>query len=218
MKFTLDKASLEAFNQYGWVEIDGLFTPDQISSINNEIDRLIVEEKLEKKEEIMAFGRNLFQKIEGFNKLLRIKSLAEIVYELSSVKPLRLAYDQLYQSAMSSFDQARVSQFLRGTSSLSELSSVNELILGIMIALKPSAEQLPFSGEAGRVVFFRPDQEIPLEVLKSRLADRYLLLAFSNHRALYLHNDKDPMNHYLKSKGYVYGDKLKESDHPLILR
>ena len=68
------------------------------------------------------------------------------------------------------------------------------------------------------MVFFTPETEIPFEALKTRLADRYLLLAFSSHRAQYLYNEKDPVNYYLKHRGYVYGDKLKESDHPIILR
>lgn len=222
MKFTLDKASFEAFNKDKWVELEGFYTPERIQEINGVIDRLIAEKKLERKEDIMASSHDLFRKIDGYSRLLQLPWLADIVYELASEKPLRLAYDQLYQAGMSSFDQSRESEFFNGTKILSEVSSMNEIVLGVMIALKVSEgvseEALPFSQEAGRIAVISPEIEIPFDMLKTRLADRYLLLVFSTKRAQYLYNPKDPQNHLLKHLGYVYGDKLKDTLHPIILR
>lgn len=250
MKFTLDKHSLETFNKNHILEVDGFFSAQKMLELNRAIDELIAKEKLEKREDIMKFGHDLFLKVDNYKRLLQLPLMAEIVYELISVKPLRLAYDQLLVAAANSFDLGRPTTFLTHAETLENRSSVNELVLGVMIALNAKPEEIipqeeapvpeegsdietvaltteepvtekktsPFASETGRVVFFDPQISIPFDSLKTKLADRYLLLAFSTVHAQYLYNDLDPQNHFLKKLGYVYGDKLKDSINPVLLR
>lgn len=218
MKFTLDKSSLETFNKDRIIELEGFYSPEKIVDINREIDSLLAKEKVELREDAMKLGHNLFLQMPNYKRLFQLPLLAEIVYELISVKPLRLAYDQLLVAAADTFDQNSATSFLTPELTLEKRSSVNELVMGVMIALNAKEAMIPFSGEPGRVVFFSPETSIPFDFLKDRLADRYLLLAFSSAHAQYLYNDLDPQNHYLKKMGYVYGDKLKDSVSPIVFR
>jgi hypothetical protein len=218
MKFALDRGSLESFNKNKWVELEGFYSPEKVIDINRAIDSLIAKHKWEHREDIMAGSYNLFLEIPEWRRLLQVPLLAEIAYELASVKPLRLASDQLLQAATNTFDQGRATTFLNKTETLEERSSINELVLGVMIALKGGEENLPFAKEPGRVVFFSPQIPIPFDSLKNSLSDRYLLLTFSTQHAQYLYNEKDPQNHKLKKWGYVYGDRLKDSVSPIVYR
>lgn len=218
MKFTLDKKSLETFNKDHLLEIEGFYSDDKLLILNKEIDKLLLDEKKELREEKMLFGRDLFRKSEVLKKALQLPLLGQIIYELISVKPLRLAFDQLLQASNNSFDVERASTFLNHPETLEKGTSINELVLGVMIPLNAKESMLPFSGEPGRVVFFGPEIPIPYDFLKNRLADRYLLMAFSTLHAQYLYNEKDPQNHYLKRLGYIYGDRLKDSIHPIVYR
>jgi hypothetical protein len=47
---------------------------------------------------------------------------------------------------------------------------------------------------------------------------RYLLIVFANRRAQYVLNANDPHAHALKHKGYVFGDRLREELHPIVIR
>ena len=218
MKFTLDKSSLETFNKGHVLEIEGLYSPERMREINLEIESLLPPGREVFREEVMGKGRDLFRKSESLKRLLALHTLGEIAYELISVKPLRLAFDQILVAATNSFDQQRLSTFLNGDESLAARSGINELVLGVMIALRAKEERLPFSGTEGHVVFFTPEMPIPFECLKNQLGSRYLLLALSTVHAQYLYNEKDPQNHFLKSLGFVYGDRLKDSTHPIIYR
>lgn len=218
MKFTLDKSSLETFNKTRMLELEGLYSPEKVREINREIDALIPKDKIGFREEIMKFGRDLTRKSESFKRAIGFNRLGEIAYELISVRPLRLAFDQVIVAASNSFDEQRATTFLNDTGSLNQKSGINEIVLGVIIALNAKEENLPFAGTEGRAVFFGPDIPIPFEFLKNRLADRYLLIAFSTVHAQYLYNDNDPQNHYLKKEGFVYGDRLKDSTHPIIYR
>lgn len=208
MKFTLDRHSLETFNKGRLLEIEGLYSPERVGELNRLIDDLLHKEKLEKREESMRFAHDLFRQSEALKKGLNLSALAQIAYELIAVKPLRLVYDQLLECAKNNFDKESPTAFFEGEKSLQERSSVSDLVLGARMALK--------GDQPGNVVFFGPEIPLPLEFLKERLNDRYLLLAFSSLHAQYVFQAADPQNHFLKRLGYVYGDKLKDSLHPLI--
>jgi hypothetical protein len=58
----------------------------------------------------------------------------------------------------------------------------------------------------------------PLAGLTPAKNSRFLLMGYGDSYSQYLHVPNDPQGHYLKSIGYVFGDHLNDSLHPLLLR
>jgi hypothetical protein len=216
MKFTIDKESLDKFKLEKAVEIAGIFSEGEIHEINHEIDRILLTKKIEtdKREEIMKQGRDLWRNSGVLRKMLKWGTLAHITYDLTWEKPLRFGFDQLYVEAMNTFDKERASKFLVPSLVLQDTSSVSDIVAGILIVLKSGGEKLP--AKPGSVLFFNP--EYSLDLSQMALGDRFLLMGITTIRSLYVYRPEDPQNHYLKHLGYVYGDKLKDTLHPPLLR
>lgn len=65
--------------------------------------------------------------------------------------------------------------------------------------------------ENGTCLFVRSDRAPKVEF------GLYWILGLGIRNLQYLHNDKDPHTHVLKSYGYVFGDALKQSTHPVLV-
>lgn len=66
--------------------------------------------------------------------------------------------------------------------------------------------------ENGSVMFFSDVAELATLPLKHGLLIGYA------QRPVYIHNKQDPHNNSLKALGYNFGDALKESTHPVLIR
>jgi hypothetical protein len=53
---------------------------------------------------------------------------------------------------------------------------------------------------------------------KQAKTQKFLLFLYAEEDALYTLNPLDPHTHALKRMGYVFGDRLKETTHPHLIR
>lgn len=201
MRFTLNKHSLDLFTKEGRLNIESFFDSAKLIRINRLIDEKI--SNFELKDKVMQEGHNLVIENEGLQKALNLYNLAFLVYELGKVKPLRLAYDQFLFGGMSTLDQERKSLYLDNEKPLDTRLSISGSVVAVHINLK-----------TGDLLFLNPSQPLP----KVELGDRAHLLVFTQTVSLYQRCEADPADSFLKKRGYAYGDKLKDSYHPLLLR
>lgn len=202
MRFTLDKLSVDQFIKESRLHIDGFFNESKLNLLNRLIDKKIGS-SFEFKDKVMQNGHNVVIETLELQKALNLFGLAVLSYELTQVKPLKLAYDQFYFGGMDSFDKDRKSSFLENDKPIDGRLSVSDSVIAIYIDLK-----------TGDLTFLKPTEHLP----KIDLAARSLMLVFTRINSLYQPCSDDPMDPFLKKKGYAYGDKLKDAYHPVLLR
>lgn len=202
MRFTLDKVSVDHFNKQNHLEIDGFYNDSKLNVLNRLIDQKIGS-NFEFKDKVMQAGHNTVIETPEIQKALNLFALSTLAFVLSQEKPLRLAYDQFFFGGFSSFDKDRKSLFLDNDYPLQERLSVSEPVIAAYLHLK-----------TGKLIFLKPSETVP----KIEMGERALLLVFTRLNSLYQPCANDPMDPFLKKKGYVYGDKLKDSYHPVLLR
>lgn len=227
MKFTIDLPAKETYSKTQSLVLDGLYSAEKIMQINQKIDQIlsdrlkILENTLieQPKDKIMHEGRDLHRESDDLKKHLLLSQLGQIVYELTWIKPLRFGFDQLIMSPYRAFEQSLPSSFLKNPFSLAEMSSCTEPVMGVLICLK-KGEDLPsfLPQEEGHALFFHPELNLPLEELEKSLKSRFLLVAFVRMQSVFRYAPLDPENHFLKKWGYSYGDRLKDTLHPIVLR
>jgi hypothetical protein len=185
-------------------------------------------------------GRDNYRKHEKVKEFLTSSQFADTIKELCSVRQLRLGFDE--------FRELTQNQTVEGQANLclSDTICVTPLLAGVMICLegeeadgKEADEALqenqgpqnptqtgfqPFPLKKGSALFFSPTlvwskeaQEEIARKLKTK-KQKYLLLGYAGPRPLYVYQEKDLHTHLLKSLGYVFGDRLKESTHPALGR
>lgn len=231
MKFSTDKAHRDYFYKHGMIEFDQLFNEGQIKELNQAIHTILLKEIPPNREKLppsssdglFKVGRDLWRKNESIQKLILHKRLAEVAIELMEVKSLRMGYDQLFFGEQKPIDSKNpYHQLLMQTGSLQDISCLKPVICGLMICLEDAQsddETSPlFSKKAGNGVFFKPEIPMDLQYLTHATKSRYLLIAFVDSRTVYVLNDRDPNTHELKRLGYVFGDRLTDSLHPLLHR
>ncbi|MFN4174967.1 MAG: hypothetical protein ACK4HV_07695, partial [Parachlamydiaceae bacterium] len=200
MRFTLNRPAIETFKKTGQFAVESFFDSAKLAKINRLIDEKI--SSFEFKEKVMQEGHNLVIENEPLQKALNLFNLAALSYEFTTIKPIRLAYDQFLFGGISTFDEERKSAFLNTEIPFSERLSVSLPVMIVLIHLK-----------TGDLLFLKPSEALP----KVNLGDRYLFLVFTQGSSLYQPCKADPVESFLKKRGYVYGDKLKDSYHPLLL-
>lgn len=201
MRFTLDRKTLDQFKTTGQITIESFFDSDKCLQISKFIESKIP--SFEFKDIAMKSAHNLVAENPSFQKIINLHNLSLLAYELTQVKPIRVAYDQWLFGGMSTFDEERKSLFVDPSLPFSERFSVSQIETVLLIDLKK-----------GDLHFFKPDQKL----MPIALNDRYLLIVFSRSASLYQPCAADPMDSFLKKKGYVYGDRLKDNEHPLLLQ
>ncbi len=138
-------------------------------------------------------GRDLSRANPDIRKLTHNKDLAAIAADLLGKQSLRFAFDQ---KGLAFFKNSFLESF-----------SIQGLSGGVII-----------TGD-GAALFFHPDAPLP-ELLSTEpfAAFRSGLLIGYCQKPLYIHNPLDPYNALLKNLGYNFGDSLKESTHPTLIR
>lgn len=137
------------------------------------------------------------------------RTLGALALSLTGKPNLRLGCDQFIS------DENRPKQL----APLKELFSIQGFAIGAILAKDPIIPErksslgiLPLPTKAGNILFFRTDLILDWPHLSS---DIYMVL-YALVNAVYIHNPKDPLTHYLKTFGYNFGDQLKNEFHPVI--
>lgn len=172
-------------------------------------------------------GYDQFRQNKKLKRFVTNPKLAEIAAQLSNEKTLRLAFTQTLAA-----NQLLSPLPLSNSADLQSLSSVNPLSIGLIIRLKGSSTTekelltaseeerllLPEPQTAGSLLYFPPDIPLDLNSLLVEKESLFLLIAYAPHKIQYRHNPTNPHAHTLKRLGYVFGDLLNETTHPVVYR
>lgn len=112
---------------------------------------------------------------------------------------------------------------------LKQMSSIQGIVSGLILTLSdtPSEKELlkteedhsvltPYPGKIGSGLFFFPNVPLSFDYLLETPGISQLLIVYTKETALYIHNPMDPHTHALKKLGYVFGDRLRSSTHPIV--
>lgn len=234
MKFTVDSNHLDYFKKNNAIEFDAVLTEKQLANLREHTKRVLafrLEGEKMTPENLFKAGRDLFRADAGIRNIVTQKHLAEIAFELTQQKPLRLGYDQFYPSfpPMPSFinqNQNPYFQFLSSQPTLLEMSSIQGIQCGLMICLRAEEEKqneqdasLIFSNKPGNAVFFNPSAIVNFDRLTSATGESsYLLIVYVHAVSVYVLNTMDLNTHNLKTYGYSLGDRLSDKLNPVVLR
>lgn len=144
-------------------------------------------------------GRDVWRKNKLFQKVSLRKQLAEIAANLTKKYPLRIGYDQLLF----------VADALKEVT-LSEMSSIQGLVGGCILHLTDGKNHKIGSG-----TFFGKNTPILFEEL---CENTHLLIVYAEESSIYTFQESDPYTHALKKLDYVFGDRLKNTTHPILYR
>lgn len=214
MKFSISSEQRDYFTKHRFIPFTHLLNEGELLELNQAIDSLIANPP--KNFQL----RDLWRNSAVVKKIVSSKRLLQLAFELIQKKPLRLAFDQLILEAAKS-KKSIVPQIL-DQGSFQETSCINNLQGLFILCLRNNdvklGEDHPFDFSAGDGVFITPDIAFPFDTLTPSPNKRFLIVAYGNNYSQYLFEERDPYCHYLKNLGYVFGDKLNDRLHPLLLR
>jgi hypothetical protein len=211
MKFSISSEQRDYFTKHRFIPFSHLLNEGELSDLNQAIDAV-----LESAPKGFAL-RDLWRSNPQIKKIVCSKRLLQLAFELIQKKPLRLAFDQLIMEARKSSNEVQILE----QGSFQDISCINNL-QGLFILCirdnesKENAELFEF--HAGDGVFITPDAPFPFDTLTPSPHKRYLIIAYGSNYSQYLFEERDPYCHFLKNLGYVFGDKLNDRLHPLLLR
>lgn len=231
MKFAIASEHRDFFSKNGYIEFADMLTEDQLHRLNQDIQQALVKRlKLENHSYLARYtpsnlfsqGRDLWREIPGLKKLICNPEFAEIAWEFSHERPLRLAYDQLFpaQSALPELALKKndYQTFTATPSSLLDTTSVQGLCCGLIICLKannPPTEGI-FPKVAGHGIYIAPTH--PIDFSQMGYDNEYLLIAYATRKSVYVMNEKDPLGHTFRNWGYTLSDALTDKLNPIVLR
>lgn len=246
MKFTIAKEHRDFFQKFGWIELEGLLSHEQVNAMRQSIELVLSSrlqtspEKLCSKssEQMFLQGHDLWRADIYLQKLITHNRFSELIVELFEKKTLRLGYDQFLPASSNSpgTTSSVYSLFLQKKKTLEEISCLQGLVCGMMIAVGPSQSSafdktpIPknpvkeldnFPSQEGNIIIFQPNIQINWDTFRNpheQIGQRYYLVAYTLGTAHYQLNSEDPHTHSLKRLGYVFNDKLRDKLNPMIYR
>lgn len=236
MSIVVAGEQISFFERFGFVELESFFNEKEVSLLLSaaidEIERRKKETLTEPSEDpVLLYGHDLAITSEKMRKLLFSLKLAKAAYHLIRKKPLRYAFDCLWKTPP-----------LCLNAPVESISSVSPLLISVVIALETKvsvprldgcfrmegsdvpneqiSRQKPFEYSSfpkdnGSVAFISPQTSF---LTPPSLPGVYLILGFTSAQPVYRLQPTDPHTHDLKRYGYVFGDQLKETTHPVLFR
>ena len=201
MNYLITAEQKNFFEKQHFIEFEGFLTEEQLAILKK----------------CKECTRDLSRKNFELSKIVKNKLFAKLAKELFLQKELRLGYDEIIEFPLS-FSEA---------TSLEEISSVRPLVGALMLCIEGESDNsenepldgfAPFPQKPGNAIFFAPSHKWNLEAIAKRKKQKFLLIAYAAPRAMYIFQDKDRYTHTLKALGLVFGDRLREKDHPILGR
>jgi hypothetical protein len=226
MKFIIDEEQRRFFLDHQMIEFEEVLSANQVWKCDEIIDNILAQREESLNERLPGLsarylkGRDLWRSEKELEKVECGRLISDIASQLTSIKPLVLAFDQILEAD----GEASTKQLpiFKTTQSIQAISSIQDLAILAVICLSPSKDEatkqewLPKA--EGSVVFMDPNNEVDLSKLNFTKGARYLLVAYGQKSSCYIYNEKDPHMHGLLDIQYSYGDRLSNDRHPLIYR
>lgn len=184
----LTKDHLDFFHRHKFLEIEELMSEDDIHTINAELD---------------GHHYDLWRTNDTLKKIILKRSLAGIAAELSKIQPIRIAYDRLINGPLG-----------KEPLNLIEMSAIRRVVSGVIIQLNSYEGDEPhIPKKRGSGTFFTPF--FPLNFPEGC---KLLLIAYTEDKALYIREPRDPNCHALKKLDYSFNDRLRTETHPILYK
>ncbi len=229
MHFAIGREHLQFFYQRHFLELEGLLSPKEVEDLKKEIDHKL--KACHTVNSLFMGSRDLWRESALIKKIVLSRRLADLVFQLTKIKPVRLAYSQCLKTPTRESSIENLPSFFHQDITLQEVSSIKNILCGVVIhlsccdreesPLSLSIEEdvdtlCPMPKKPGSGIFFSSDTPLNFKRLFELPAQNYLLIAYAGERALYEHEENDPHKHYLKKLGYVFNDKLTSLTHPIV--
>lgn len=228
MKYAINIDHIRFWREHQCLILQDLFSPAQVEQLLDGINavftrRLGVLWRHEAPDQLFVEGRDLHCDNETIMRIICQKKIVTILSEVFDCKPLRLGFDQYLPANIKDPTQVEdpYGEFLRQGGSLDQISCLKGIAGALLICLQEPDKQDPtqfFPSVPGEATILHPSKLLPLYFLDEIKRGSYLLITYTDQIALYVHNERDPHVHTFKRWGYVFGDKLREPYHPIILR
>lgn len=226
MKFSVSLEQRDFFRKTGFIHFVDLLNTSELAILNSGIEEslAVIRKKISQREPA-SLGRDLWRLNEGIKKIVFSKRLIDLAYELIQKKPLRIAFDELLPEK-SLYSRHEINDFhYSDTASFQEHSCISGLQGHFLLCIKRFPDTVPagdsnplFALEEGSGFFIAPEAVFPFLSATPSTTMRFFLIGYCDKFSQYLHEERDPHCHFLKSLGYVFGDTLNDRLHPIILR
>jgi hypothetical protein len=210
------------FSQHHFLECEELLQENERLLLKEQADTLLATrlrspiEKLKDlaSEELFREGRDLWLDEPKSKKHFLPPKLLQIALTLFNVNALRVGLTQYILGGVDT-----KSPFSSTSMSLKEFSSLQEVIGGVLISLTQGNEKSPLTPQAeGSALFLHRDLTFSLSSFFANPGQNLYLIVFTSPKTQYLFQKNDPLTHQLKRRGYVFGDLVQESTHPLVMK
>ncbi|MES2121313.1 MAG: hypothetical protein V4492_00875 [Chlamydiota bacterium] len=221
MPFTVQLEHRDFFEKNKFIELEELFSVEQVDVLNRHLDQAL-SNRTKTRKEARTQTQTQTQFVDGYDmwredaqikKITQKHNIAEVVAEIFRTTPLRIAFD-LFLAA------GHTSPFSKELP-LTESSCLQPLTGALLLQLSDSTGEVsgfPLPSKKGNVLIISPQFPIPWPTLFATPGIRLFMMGFGGQKTLYRAEIKDPHAPFLKKLGYVYGDFLKDSSHPLLVR
>ena len=217
MRFALTKQHLDFYYKNHFIECEELISISQLQSLSVAIQDLLAKRlKINSKtlqyadvKQLFIAGRDLWRDSKAIQSLVFSSRFAEISAYLTKETSIRLAYDQVFYFHPCSSKHP----FFKDTHSLNQLCCLQKLTCALLIPIPFAFENIKSPGNG---TFFSPQLSLSLLPVTPHHASFFLMMTYSGDKTLYTFEAKDLHTHHLKKLGYVFGDRLKHSTHPLV--
>jgi hypothetical protein len=207
VKVSVSGDQISFFERFGYVELEHFFSKAAVQ-------KLALGVAQEQRSGADFFARDLALSSEMVRRVLFSSSLIKCAFAILRKRPLRYAFDQLLQGPLQSPSLPSC-----------ETVCVGPILLSALICIRPSTGGEPISHEKF-ILNQLPTTEGGVTFISSKTAldfrrdfdGEYILLGYGGAHLFYRVEDKDPYNHLLKRRGYLFNDSLKLSTHPLLLK
>lgn len=242
MKFAIVKQHLDFFYQRHYIEFENLLTPNEVESLTDGI-KTVLANRLSTQPGKLSYQKLKTLYLNGFDtwresdlvKKIALRPLfAEVASNLVKKKPLRIGFDQAFCTPSIEEDlEANMPPLFKHDTTICQTSCLQGISCGLILHLSAPAVPahlselsiendvkalIPIPRQAGSGIFFSPDMPLSLEHLMVMPGALQLLIVYTEDKTFYRLNNADPQTHLYKKMGYVFGDKLKNTTHPLIYR
>lgn len=212
MKFSISLEQRYFLNQKGYIPFYALLSSLELKTLNDALQSKNLTTK-----------HDLWRENESVKQIVFSRRLANLVYELTNTKPLRIAFDHYLpektKGLLDTEKKSPVETFFESQVPLQDRSSINPLVGMFLLVLNTDADvNEETSVTAGGGYFILPTTTFSLDELSLTPNQRYFLIAYGDSHSQYLFEMRDPDVHFLKTLDYVFGDKLNDHKHPILFR
>jgi len=166
--------------------------------------------------QVIQEGKDLAFQNEECKKIIHQKSFAELIHQLSNVKSLRYAFDQLIVR-----NRKHAGCQLSGFT-LKDISQLQGTLFGLLLCIEKNGATEETSSsllnlKEGDGLIFQDSVPLNLDLFAER-PETYLLIVYAESKARIIYRDQASPFQGFKKYGYLSGDLLRDDTHPILIR